>query len=171
MERLQKIIAKAGVDKSLSGILSGNTDVMLQQMKYIYDQISKEKITYITRSLSFGEDWYKTQRVCLPSTTMKLKSGNCIDFTVLLASCYEALRFDVGIVMLKDHAFLSVQLSDNHTEYIECTYMGKEDFSEAVNKGYQEYNENFRSPNSPKTNECIIVNIKHARKTNILPME
>lgn len=167
---IDEIIASAGVKKGMSGTLSGNTEVILRQMKDIYDQIAKN-IRYITRSMSYGEEWYRTQRVCLPSTTMRLMSGNCIDLSVLLASCYEALNFDVGIVMLRDHAFLTVCLNENYSEYIECTYMGKYEFSEATNKGREEYEENFNSDNSPKTNENIIVSIKHSRKCNILPME
>ena len=165
---IDEILSRAGVDKGLSGILSGNTNIILQQMKDIYDQLSKEKLTYITRSMSFSEDWYRTQRVCLPSTTMKLRSGNCIDLTVLLASCYESLRFDVSVIMLKDHAFLSVTLGKNHTEYIECTCIGKEEFSTAVEKGYKEFQDNFISS---KSEQNYIVNIKHARDSHILPME
>lgn len=167
---IDEIIAHAGGDNGMPGTLIDNTDTILRQMKDIYDYISKN-IKYITRSMSFGEEWYETQRVCLPTTTMKLKSGNCIDLSVLLASCYEALRFDVNVIMLKNHAFLKVQLGKNYSECIECTYLGRYEFSEAIIEGRKEFEENFNQDNSPKQLENVIVNIKHSRHSNILPME
>lgn len=166
---VEKIIAQAGIENGMSGIFARSQDKMLYEIKAIYDVISKD-IRYITRSLSYADEG-KGQRVCLPSTTMSLKSGNCIDLTVLLASCLEALRYDVYIAFINGHAFLRVKFSEHYFECVEATDMGTYDFSEALSHGRMIYDENFDNAGTPKKEGNILVEIKLSRKANILPME
>ncbi len=166
---VERIVANAGMGNGMSGIYAKSQDKMLYEIKAIYDEISQD-IRYVTRSLSYADEG-KGQRVCLPSTTMSLKSGNCIDLTVLLSSCLEALRYDVYIAFIKGHAFLKVKFSENYFECIEATDMGKYDFADALSHGRIIYDENFESSGTPKKEDNILVEIKLSRKSNILPME
>lgn len=166
---VERIVANAGIGNSMSGIYAKSQEKMLYEIKAIYDEISQD-IRYVTRSLSYADEG-KGQRVCLPSLTMSLKSGNCIDLTVLLTSCLEALRYDVYIAFIKGHAFLKVKFSENYYECIEATDMGKFDFAVALSHGRIIYDENFESDGTPKKEGNILVEIKLSRKSNILPME
>ena len=48
---------------------------------------------------------------------------------------------------------------------------GKYEFNEATARGRHEFEDNFNLDNMPKNNGNVVVNIKHSRKSNILPME
>ena len=168
-KQIEELIAKAGMTIGMSGIYASSEDKMLAEIKAIYDEISKD-IRYISRSLSFVDSG-KGQRVCLPSTTLGLKSGNCIDLSVLLASCLEALRYNVELALIKGHAFVVVRFSDKYFECIESTYMGKYSFSDALNRGREMYDDNFSPFGGSKKEGSILVRINHSRKCDILPME
>jgi hypothetical protein len=170
IEQIDEIIANAGKGKSIRGILSPNETAILSEMKAIYDIISQD-ITYISRTFSYDTDLYKLQRISLPSTTLKYKSGNCIDLSILLASCYEAIRIPVYIVLVPGHAFLKVCLLETQNTYIEATYLGKKEFYEASEYGREMFDKYFDEKGNAKVEGAQIVDIAMSRKAGIYPME
>jgi hypothetical protein len=155
---------------SIMGTLSNNYNTMMSEIKAIYDALSKD-ITYVSRSFDFKIDSItKSQRISLPSTTLKLKSGNCIDLSLLLASAYEACKFEVELATVPGHAFLAVKVTGIWL-YIECTCMGKFSFERAIEYGSNQFDKYFITHEKPKTKESKFVSIKLSRDNGILPFE
>ena len=154
--------------KGIQGANCKNNIVIQEEMKCIYDYLGRE-LKYVSRSLAFAEGDYNVQNVSLPSTTMDLKSGNCLDLSILLASCFEALKLHTFIVMIPRHAFLKVKLFENEIIYIESTYIGRKEYWEAVESAEESYKK-FFSASGAKDGACEI-SIDMARKSGILPME
>lgn len=165
---IDRIISEASDD---DGILGGTTDNLYRRehdIKKIYDVLNKMK--YAIRTTTFSEGNYHVQRISLPKTTVNLKSGNCIDLSLLLASCYEAIKLKTYIILIPGHAFLGVELSEKNLIYIESTCLGKKEYSEAVQIGKCKFNEFFDVSGNPKDNNSIIIDVSLARKSGILPM-
>ena len=127
-------------------------------------------LEYVVDSYWFGTNDYKKQNIKLPKEVIASKCGNCIEFSLLLASCYEMLNLDVYIILVPGHAFLGINLFGNERIYIESTMIGKKDFVEAVNMGRMEYDTNFENDNS-KVSEAQIISVKASRKIGIYPIE
>ncbi len=169
--QIEEIIAGAGKEYGLGmrGASNHNNDDIQREMKCIYDYLSK-KINYVARPLAFAEGDYHAQKVSLPSTTLHLNSGNCIDLSILLSSCFEALKLNTFIVLIPGHAFLKVELHEKEIVYLESTCMGREEYYEAVEKAREKYDK-FFTVNGPKVEGAHEIEVKNARKANILPME
>lgn len=151
-------------------ILGGTTENVLrteEDIKKIYDELGK--IRYSIRCLSFSEGKYHTQRISLPQNTLRLNSGNCIDLSILLASCFEAMKLKTYIVLIPGHAFVRVKLSDNSSICIEATCLGNKEYYEAVEIGNNKYKEFFNEEN-PIKDGAHMVDISLARKSQIYPM-
>ena len=155
----------------LKGYLSNNREILLKEIKAIYDAISENLgLQYIADSYWFGTDDYKKQNIKLPKEVIETKCGNCLELSILLASCFEKLALDVFVVLIPGHAFIGVKLFENEKIYIESTMIGKRDFYEAVKKGQEQYDNNFVKDN-PKVPNAQVVSIKDSRKIGIYPME
>ena len=165
---IDNIIAAASVDGDVVGGCSNDFYRIQSDMKKIYDKLSNMK--YAIRTLTYPEGEYHIQRISLPKNTIKLKSGNCIDLTLLLASCYEAIKLDVYVIFVPGHAFLKVKINDDYSEYIEATCLGKKEYFEALEKGRENYEKYFDKNGNGKNNDSKIVDISIARKSKIFPM-
>ncbi len=168
---VEEIIAGTGkeLSKGMQGISSQNNIAIQGEMKGVYDYLSKN-INYVARPLAFAEGNYHAQKISLPSTTIKLNSGNCIDLSILLASCFEALKLHTFIVLIPGHAFVKVELPGREIIYIESTYMGQKEYYEAVEKAREKYEEYF-TENGPIVEGAHEIDVSIARRSNILPME
>lgn len=168
---VEEIIASAGKElpKGIQGASSCNNIIIQSEMKSIYDYLSKT-INYVARPLAFAEGDYHAQKISLPSTTINLDSGNCIDLSILLASCFEALNLHTFIVLIPGHAFVKVELLEKEIIYIESTYMGQKEYYEAVEKAREKYDEYF-TENGPKVEGAHEIDVSIARRSSILPME
>ena len=165
---IDNIISQASLNNGILGGTTNNYYRIQEDMKKIYDVLAE--MNYSVRTLTFSEGNYHVQRISLPKNTVRLKSGNCIDLTVLLASCYEAIKLKVYIVLIPNHAFLKVKINDNYSEYIESTCLGKNEFNIATEMGRKKYDEYFDYLGNSKKDNCYIVDIENARKSMILPM-
>lgn len=168
---IDEIIAEAGKESinGIQGASATNNYIIQSEMKCIYDVLSK-KIRYVARPLAFAEGDYHAQRVSLPSTTVKFSSGNCIDLSILLASCFEALKLHTFIVLIPGHAFVKVELPGHEKIYIESTYMGNKEYYESTERGRELFDKHFYE-NAPKTEGAFEIDLAIARKSGILPME
>lgn len=165
---IDEIVSKATENGDILGSLSSNLYRSEEDIKKIYDTLSDLK--YTIRSRSFSEGNYHTQRISLPERTMKLKSGNCIDLSILLASCFEAINLKTYIVLIPGHAMVMVQLDSTNIVCIESTCLGHKEYSEAVSIGMGKYKKFFDRNKNPLDKNAYLVDIDNARKSKIYPM-
>ena len=77
------------------------------QMASLYKAIAEESITYGTVPASFEKTG---QRIRLSDEIITSKLGNCLDMSMLYASCLEAMGLHPIVVVLKGHAFVGCWL-------------------------------------------------------------
>lgn len=153
-------------DKAVSMLYNIETplsqkEIVGLQVKAIYETIKQNGMNYVHTPVSFAPG--NSQRVKRPSDTIKLRGGNCIDGSVLFASCFEAIGFGTSIVITPGHAFVGVRtwVDSNNYIFIETTAVNKFNLDKALipqqdvfsNKG------GFK-----------IIDIKEARESGIKPL-
>nr|WP_141564070.1 hypothetical protein [Methanotorris formicicus] len=156
-------------EKSLSGYQDKDVN---SQIKAIYDALKYDyRVSYVDVSNAYGKDY--VQKVRLPKETLKLKSANCIDGSVVFASAIEALGMHPYIVLLSDHAFVAwdVDGSGNYIEALETTMVGNADFEDALRYGNEELEANWDALTDDDPWNGQIIDIKECRELGILPME
>ncbi|HBD06369.1 MAG TPA: hypothetical protein DCY93_03050, partial [Firmicutes bacterium] len=95
---------------SLSGYLHEDKDNVVNQLKALYNVIHKEAIAYLISPASYEK---AGQKVRLPHDVLVHKQGNCLDLTILFASCIEQMGLNPFFVEITGHAFVGVFLSDD----------------------------------------------------------
>ncbi len=87
-----------------------------RQVEAIYNTVAAEGITYQLPPAGFGPG----QRLRLADTISETRCGTCVDLTLLLAGCLEAVRLNPLLIFTDTHAFLGVWLiSDTYAECIQ----------------------------------------------------
>lgn len=168
---IRDIFSLASRKIPLRGYNSNNTNVLITEIKTIYETLSeKYELEYVLDSYWYGTDDYKKQSIKLPKEVIADRCGNCMELTLLLVSCYEMLNIDTYIILIPGHAFLGLGLFGGEKLYIESTMIGKRSFEEAINKGREEYDLNFENDNPLKADSQII-SIKDSRNLGIYPIE
>ena len=81
------------------------------QVAAIYEALRDESIVYCTPPASFERTG---QRIRLTSEMLVSKLGTCLDTTLLMATCCEAIGLHPLVVFCEGHAFLGCWLTDNH---------------------------------------------------------
>lgn len=76
-------------------------------MAAIYNTIKQAQIVYATVPASFEQ---QGQRVRMPDVVVNQRMGNCLDMSLLFASCLEAAGLHPLIVIIKGHAFVGAWL-------------------------------------------------------------
>jgi len=138
-------------------------EIVAAQLSAIYRTIQKNGFNYVNAHISFAPG--HSQRVKRPCDTIKLKGGNCIDGSVLFASCFETIGLEPIIVLVPGHAFVGVRSwsDSDHYLFIETTMVSSFDFSQSSLKALNEY-EQYSSSDKK------IINIKKAREEAIKPL-
>src|SRR5690242_13775293 len=98
-EILQKWTGKPSFDE----YQSLNPDRVKKQMAAIYEAIAELNLVYCTVPASFEESG---QRVRMCDTIFSQKMANCLDISLLYASCLEAVGIHPIIIVVKGHAFV-----------------------------------------------------------------
>jgi hypothetical protein len=109
-----------------------------EQVKAIFEALKAEHILYINSIIAFGPDRDVTiQRVRLPRQSIRTKSANCIDGTVLMASVLEAASLSPGIALVPGHAFVAWKNEQDGDEwkFLETTMIATHDFEAASLRG------------------------------------
>ncbi|HUZ61428.1 MAG TPA: DUF3320 domain-containing protein [Hanamia sp.] len=88
---------------------SRNPDRVKKQMAAIYEAISEMNIVYCSVPASFEETG---QRIRMCDVIFSTRMGNCLDLSLLYASCLEAVGIHPLIVIIKGHAFAGGWLID-----------------------------------------------------------
>lgn len=108
------------------------------QVRAIFQALHKLGILYINSvtTLGCGEE-ATTQRVRLPREAIRMRSANCIDGTVLMASLLEAATLTPAIVLIPGHAFLGwkPRVTGADWDYLETTEISAGNFETARDKG------------------------------------
>jgi hypothetical protein len=171
--KIDEIISKAArkVGKIL-GFLAykyGN-EVIMKEVKAIYEVLSQEEIVYVNRSFSFGSDINSlTQRILTPSQTLKQKSGNCIDLSVLFASCLENCGILPLIALVPGHAFVGWKGANGEFFFVEATMIGTHSFECAMVEGQKNYKKYF-SDGQKYEIDSRIIEVNLVRQKGVYPL-
>ncbi len=125
----------------------GNRDSVPQQVAALYQALREADIVYVNSVIDYGAaPGTFTQRTRLPRESLALRSANCIDGTVLLASLLEGASLNPAIVLVPGHAFLAWETWDGSDEwrYLETTLIGTADFDAACQSGQRQYDFHFQ---------------------------
>jgi len=179
---IQELVRKAK-DKNGGGITPVNKlndEDFKNLVKDLFNAVKDVGITYNKSILTFGEG--SAQRIRLPKLTLKTKSANSIDGSVLLASLFENVGLRSYIVILSDHAIVGVSRPDQENDkiYIETTLMGRSTiesilsfettFTSATNLGKEEYNKAYSNSTNQEGGKFIVIDVHKARKEGVLPL-
>lgn len=107
IQRASVVLEKWTGNPSLNNYQSRNPNRVRQQMAAIYTAISELEIIYSTSPASFEE---YGQRVRLVDAVLGQKMGNCLDMSLLYASCLEYAGIHSLIVITHGHAFTGAWL-------------------------------------------------------------
>ncbi len=76
---------------------------MHEDVRKIYKTIQALGFTYVNTPVSFAEGF---QRIKSPTEALRTKTGNCIDGTLVFASCLSAIGYNPLIAVVPGHAFV-----------------------------------------------------------------
>jgi len=82
---------------------SRNVNRVRQQMAAVYAALTEQNIAYASVPASFGAPG---QRIRLVDAVLANKLGNCIELSLLFASCLEAIGIHPLVILITDHAFV-----------------------------------------------------------------
>ena len=138
-------------------------EIVSIQLGAIYRTVQRNGMKYVNAHISYAPG--TSQRVKRPCDTIRLRGGNCIDGSVLFASCFEAIGFEPIIVIVPGHAFVGVRTWNDSDRFffIETTMVSSSSFNDSSLKATHEFQRN------PPTDRKII-DIKKAREQGIKPL-
>lgn len=183
IRRASEILGNWTGDSSLSAYQSHNPNRVKAQMAALYEAIKEKSISYCVSSADFED---RGQRIRTVDEIMDNRIANCIEFTMLYASCLEAIGLNPLVILNSGHAYVGCWLiqssfADNVNDdpslinkrladgindilVLESTCMkdgSTVKFDDAVKLGIDKLNaENF----------CMFIDIDRARTTKIRPL-
>lgn len=108
------------------------------QVQALYGALKDTGVTYVNSVIAFDpEEGSASQRIRLPRESLRDRTANCIDGTVLFASLLEAMSLNPGIVLVPGHAFVSWETWPNSDKwlYLETTMIGSHGYDAARRRG------------------------------------
>jgi very-short-patch-repair endonuclease len=115
LRRVSAVLGEATGSRSLSGYQTGDVVRVLQQVQALYETVQALGISYVGVPASFEA---LGQKVRLPDVVLRDQLANCLDLTLLFASCLEQMGLHPLMVAVKGHAFPGVWLVDDR--FPEC---------------------------------------------------
>lgn len=138
---VQELVGKAAEirktkynDPSFSGYLTHDPNRVLEDMDVIFEAVKGARIRYAIMSASYEKFF---QRVRLPRSVLQERMANCLDFSLLFASLYEAIGLHPVILMCKTHAMVGVWLKDDNLA--SPLEENSQVFVNAASKGYDSF--------------------------------
>jgi hypothetical protein len=145
------------------------------QVKALFDTLKEAGIAYVDSVIDFGAGpGQVTQRTRLPRESLRHRSANCIDGTVLFASLLESASFHAAIVLVPGHAFVGWETwrGSNDWDYLETTLIDSHDFQAARQRArtlYQRFaDEDLSGDDGPIPR---VLKLNDLRAQGIWPME
>lgn len=137
----------------------------LDQVGAIFNALKAMGVNYS----SVSEDFFTgSQNVRFPSESLRAKTANCIDGSLVVAAAAEAMGMEPQIVTVPGHAFVGVRAGKTGTEsasriiMVETTVISGKTFDEANKLGIAKYNA------TPATSRSVF-DIAALRKNGLLP--
>ncbi len=109
-QRASTILEEWTGNPSLDEYQSKNPDRVKKQMAAVFEAIAERKIIYSSTPASFEENG---QRIRLCDSIFSQNMANCLDMSLLYASCLESIGIRPLIVIVKGHAFAGAWLEEN----------------------------------------------------------
>ncbi len=109
IKRASAILEKWTGNPSFDEYQTKNPDRAQKQMAALFEAISERQVVYCSVPASF--ETYG-QRVRTIDMVLNQQLGNCLDVTLLYASCLEAVGLRPILVVIKGHAFVGAWLID-----------------------------------------------------------
>jgi hypothetical protein len=125
---------KAQSRRQSAGATPTRSESTAAQVKALFDTLKEAGIVYVDSVIDFGAGPGQfTQRTRLPRESLKHRSANCIDGTVLFASLLEFASLHAAIVLVPGHAFVGWETwrGADEWDYLETTMIGSADFETA----------------------------------------
>jgi hypothetical protein len=145
------------------------------QVKALFDTLKEAGIAYIDSVIDFGAGpGQVTQRTRLPRESLRHRSANCIDGTVLFASLLESASLHAAIVLVPGHAFVGWETwrGSDAWDYLETTLISSHDFEAARQRArtlYQRFaEEDLAGDDGPIPR---VLKLNDLRAQGIWPME
>ena len=112
VKRASEHLFKLCGSSDFSGYISGDEKYVFYQIEAIYQALCEEGFSYVLDMPSYET---RGQRIRLANEVMANKLGNCMDLTLLFASCLEFIGLNTLLVMELGHIYLGVWLiPDSH---------------------------------------------------------
>lgn len=184
ISRAMEIKKKKYGSSSFEGYLLHDPNKVLEDMDVLYLALKELDIRYALAPASFESSF---QRIRLPRNVLLDKMGNCLDFSILYASCLEAIGLRPLLIFFSNHALVGTWLEEesfvntkeensqtilnlasrgfNRISLLESTFLGEGNnstFIDASEKAYEEIEKN--------KNFSFALDIYACRKEKILPV-
>ncbi len=179
VEPVQALVRRAAdrvPDRRIAGYQGRrNPETTAAQVRALFETLKAEGLTYVDSLIDFGASVGQiTQRTRLPRESLRHKSANCIDGTVLMASLLEAASLQPAIVLVPGHAFVGWETWEGTDEwdYLETTMIASHDF-EAARQRARELFERFSAEDLPSDDGPLlrVLKLNDLRTQDIWPME
>jgi transglutaminase-like putative cysteine protease len=124
------------------GLSTDSDDGAYAAAEAIFNGLFWMDIKYVSEPGSFWKE--NGQNVQFPADTFENTAGNCVDLSVLMAACFEAVGIKSSLCLCTNHCMVAITLPESQDYYvIEATTVGNRDvsFDEAIEIGYQTNNE------------------------------
>jgi len=125
---------QVGPEKVAAGSQT-DPDEVTSQVKAVFDALKESGVAYINSIIDFTPEAgsANSQRVRVPRESLRDRSANCIDGTVLVASLLEAISLNPAIVVVPGHAFVGWETwrNNNDWRYLETTMIDTGSFEDA----------------------------------------
>ncbi len=137
----------------------------IDQVGAIYSTLADQGFNYTSVSADFFSGG---QNVRYPAESLRVKTGNCIDASLVFASALEAIGMAPFIVVIPGHAFVGVHAGAKGTAaydkilFVETTVVSSQPFDMALRIGLS----NFQKTPADKR---IVMDIESLRAAKLLP--
>ncbi|MGP0066719.1 MAG: hypothetical protein ACLQGP_24405 [Isosphaeraceae bacterium] len=152
-----------------------NPETTAAQVRALFETLKEANIRYVESVIDFGAaPGQFTQRTRLPRESLRHKSANCVDGTVLMASLLEAASLQPAIVLVPGHAFVAWETWEGSDEwdYLETTMISSHDFEAARLRARSLY-ERYAAEDLPTDDGPLlrVLKLSELRAQGIWPME
>ncbi|WDF70375.1 DUF3320 domain-containing protein [Sphingobacterium oryzagri] len=107
------ILQMSGLKTAFEGYQGNSKERVLQMVSAIYKAIQSLELIYSAMPPSFEK---QGQRIRLLDKVIANKFGNCIDISLLFASCLEAIDLHPLLIIAQGYAFVGVWLADKRMD-------------------------------------------------------
>lgn len=166
---------EAGRVERWTGYLEHDEDVVLAQVRAIWETLQEKGTKYSSVTTASGaDDGVYSQHVRFLDQCVEHAQANCADGSVLFASILHKIGIDPYLILVPGHMFLGFSVeagTDAPTHCLETTLIGMEgrdDFANALQAGvdqYQDYEDELQAQSDPMFQ---IVSIKEAREKGFM---